>query len=200
MAKLPEHLREPSPRSKQVLAAVAEAFGSKPRYFYNFDEDESHQVDIARGDNLPYDGLTTHFTVTLNEHLNMLNGNEIPVEIFCVVAGPDGGGDIGNALSTCAFNCIKDGYMIFPGAVHPGVLAMYEGLSPNLQHIMFSYPMDWGSLSRIETDHGNVYTLQAIPISDAKFAFLRNNGFDALNAKFQEVELDYTSLLHESAI
>lgn len=190
--------KPPSRRSKQVFKQALALFDIEPRIFNYFDPDESHQVDMIEATDRPSPGYATYLTVTLNEYPNELDGQQIPVEIYGVVAGDHPG--FGEAISTCAFNCIKDGWLIAPGVVHQNALAIYDGLAPNLPHIVFVPPMDFPELSAIDTDEGTVHALQAIPISHAEFEFLSASGFDALQDAFQQASVDYTDLGREPVI
>ncbi len=179
-------------RSRQVLRATAEALSTEPKVFNYYDEDESHRVAIMHSADFPNPGQTTYATVTLNEYPNDMGGKEIPVEIFGVVHGESE--DFAGALSTCAFNLIKDGWLIAPGVVHPGVLAMYSDLAPQLPHMLFTFPMDAGELARIETSAGDVHALQVMPISDSERHYLMDYGFDSLQEVFIRQHVDYTDL------
>ena len=190
-------VRVPSRRSKQVFRKVVDAIGAEPKLFTHRDETERFEVAIVRAPDRPAEGFTTFFTVTLNEYPNAVQGQQIPVEIYGVVDGD--GGDFGNALSTCAFNMIKDGWLIAPGVVHPDVVAMYPGLSPNLPHMLFTYPMDFDTLSAIETTEGDVYSLQAMPIAESEYVYLLENGFDEMQERLTVAEVDYTDLQREAA-
>ncbi len=185
-------------RTGAVFRAEIEAFGSKPPVHRHYNETETARVDIARAVDVPSEGLMTYATVNLNESCNVMDGREIPVEIFAVIAGENT--DMANALSTCAFNMIKDHWLIAPGVVHEDVLRMYPGLAPNLPNMFFVPPMDYQGLARIETPEGNVHALQALPISVAETEFLYENGFEELNGLFIEKDMEYWNLNRSSLV
>lgn len=191
--------KAPSTRSKAVFKHMVKVFGIEPKIFNHYNPAETVQIDEIHARATPDGGWTTYATVTLNEHRNEIDGKDVPVEAYIVVAGE--APDAGEALATCAFNVVTDGWIIAPGVVHRDVVAMYPGLAPHLPHMLFTFPMDFGDeLARIETPQGEVFALQAFPISEAEADLLESDGFDALEARFEAAEVDYTDLSRRSVV
>lgn len=187
-----------SMRTGAVFRAEITAFGAVPPVHRHHDENETARVDIAHAVGVPSAGMTTYATVNLNESPNVMDGRNIPVEIFSVIAGENT--DVANALSTCAFNMLKAHWLIAPGVVHEGALRAYPGLAPNLPNMFFVPPMDHAELAHIEVPGGTVYGLQALPISVAETEFLYENGFEKLNGLFIGNDMEYWNLERPSLV
>lgn len=189
----------PSQRSKAVYKHFIGLFGIAPNVFHHYNADESAQVDMIHAVERPDPGLTTYATVSLNESQNLMDGQNVPVELIGV--GPSDRPEFGEAVATCALNCITDGWLLAPGVVHEDVLAVYDGLAPHLPHMLVTFPMDWGEqVADIDTPEGQVHALQVMPVSQAEVDFLRERGFDALEEKLRDAEVDYTNLDRPSAL
>ena len=94
-------------------------------------------------------------------------------------------------MPTCAFNIIKDRMRIYPGAAFPRVFDLCDDLSETMSHAFSVDPFVWGGeFDTLTLPSKTVAFLQLVPISGSEFAFLRDNGSDALEAMFEQKQID----------
>jgi hypothetical protein len=103
-------------------------------------------------------------------------------------------------LATSAFNVIKDGWLAAPGVVFPGLLKEY-GLSETLEHVLWVEPFAYEQLSDVDLGEGiHAHWLLAVPISEEERRFLVAEGYDALEKRFADAELEYFNLERPSLV
>lgn len=187
-----------SATAKQVYRAVAEAVGGEPKVNRRYDEDESHSVDVLRCADRPVPGLAVYSTLTLHDSPNHLDDQDIRVELIGVAPGDVE--DYPNLLATAAFYVIKDGWLAAPGVVFPDLLSTYA-LSSTLPHLLWVEPFPYEQLSTVKVDDGpDVHWLLGVPISEEERRFLLDHGYDALEQRFVDADLDYWELTRESVV
>lgn len=187
-----------APSAKQVYRAALEAFGGEPKVDRRYDEDESHSVDVLRCADRPVDGLAVYSTLTLHAAPNHLEDKDIRVELMGVAPGDVE--EYPNLLATAAFYVIKDGWLAAPGVVFPSLLETYD-LSSTLQHLLWVEPFPYEELSTVEIADGpDVHWLLGIAVSEDERRFLIDRGYDALEQRFADVDLDYWDLERDSVV
>lgn len=186
----------PGARSIEIRDYMFGVFGSPEADVFAYDApDADLRVGVIHAPNSPEAGLTTYATVNLNEIPNVINGQSVPAELYGVVEGVHDG--FAGALATIGLNRFLGDVELAPGTVLRTVFAQ---VSPGLPHALLVYPMDWGEeLSRMRTSQGDVFGLQVIPISDAEVNFLVQHGFEELDDRLAEAEIDYLDFNRPSA-
>lgn len=187
-----------STTAKQVYRAAVDAFGGEPKVNRRYDEDESHSVDVLRCADRPVPGLAVYSTLTLHDSPNHLDEEDVRVELMGVA--PADVEDYPNLLATAAFNVIKDGWLAAPGVVFPDLLTMYE-LSSTLRHVLWVEPFPYEQFSTVKIDGGpDVHWLLGVPISEEERRFLLDHGYEALEQRFVDADLDYWDLTRGSVV
>jgi hypothetical protein len=103
-------------------------------------------------------------------------------------------------LATSAFNVIKDGWLAAPGVVFRGLLKEY-GLSETLEHVLWVEPFACEQLSDVDLGEGiHAHRLLAVPIFEEERQFLVAEGYDALEKRFADAELEYFNLERPSLV
>ncbi len=69
-----------------------------------------------------------------------------------------------------------------------------------MKHILFTEPFLWADLTGLETEDKSIHWLLLVPISDAEFKFLQNNGSEVLEDKFVAEQIDIYDLGRKSVI
>lgn len=177
-------------------------FGGMPKVHDYHDEEESRSIAILTCEDAPQDGLKTVATLGLSDFEALGEANQplaFGVELIAAIEGE--AASFERALSTCAFNVIKDRMRIYPGAAFPRVFDLYEDLSETMSHAFFVDPFIWGGTFETMTlPSKTVAFLQLVPISDGEFAYLRENGSEALEAVFESNQIDVFDMKRPSTI
>lgn len=190
-----------SKENKLVAAAINETLKGKLSIGRYNDEDEKNIITIITSNNSPQKGVNSFGTVGLNDieiGFEEEGGKEIRVEL------------LGSAykefemypyiLSNCVFKIINEQIPCYPGAIYKN---MVSGVFPGkaMKHILFKSPFLWGGNPK-EIDFRDIIItwLYAIPISDEELKFAEEVGFDNLDEKFEEAQIDIFDLNRESVI
>lgn len=184
--------------NRLVARTISEWIGGVPKAGRYYDDNNDSFIDIFEGKNKPFDGVSTFSTIGLSEYsIGLTDGNkDIRVE-FIGAAGNDFE-YFPNIVSTCAFMVINDGYSCSPGTVYPNVLEYYYD-GTDMKHIYFTTPSAWDGLpEEVQDKDSETVWLMMIPISDKELEFLKENGSDALESKFEEKDIDMFNLARES--
>lgn len=179
-----------SESGKQLARAAATAFGGTPSVVRYYDSDESHHIDILRCSGAPQQGYETFSTLGLSDYVNHLDGQQVAVEL--VVVGRTEDEALPKALSTAAFNVMKDGWLAAPGVVFPDLLATYD-LSATLPHVVWMPPTPWPSLASLSVEGEPVHWLLALPLAENERQALNEHGYDHFQSTVAE-NLDYFDL------
>jgi hypothetical protein len=110
------------------------------------------------------------------------------------------GSEFPNLLATAALFVIRNSWLCAPGVVFPSLLSEYH-LSSTLEHVLWVPPFPWEQLGAVEIGPGTrVHWLLAVPISEAERQLLDERGFDAFEALFAELEVEYFDLERASIV
>jgi hypothetical protein len=146
----------------------------------------------------PSAGFVAYSTVSLHRAPNLVGERDIRVELLGVAAAEKA--EFPNVLASAAALVAERGHAAAPGEVLPRVLSDYE-LSDTLEHVVLTDPFAYEDLGSVELEGGpSVHWLQAVPISESERRFILAQGFDALEARFAEAELEYWNLDRSSLV
>jgi hypothetical protein len=188
-----------APETARAVARVAlAAFGGTPKVRQYLNETEDRGVDILECVDRPEPGFTCYSTLDLHLAENLLEGQDIRVE-FAAVAQSSAAA-MAKVLGTSALNVRDDGWLAAPGVVFPGLLTQYE-LSSTLEHVMWMEPFAYQELSEVDLGDGvSVHWLMAMPISESERRFVVAEGYDALEQRFAEAQVEYWNLAREPLV
>ena len=189
-----------APETARAAARSAlEAFGGGTlqvaRYY---DEPEEHSVNILHCADRPGVGFDSYSTVDLHLVENWLEGDDIRVELACVVESSASA--MANVLATAAFNVMKDGWLAAPGVVFPDLLSEYD-LSETFRNVLWMEPFVHQQLSEVDLGDGlRAHWLMAMPISEAERRFLVSEGYFELERRFEAAQVEYWNLNREPLV
>ncbi|KQQ48762.1 hypothetical protein ASF58_05770 [Methylobacterium sp. Leaf125] len=182
--------------NRAVARRLAGAFGGAPSVARHADETGRSHVDILTCRDAPRPGLITCATVTLANHPLYRDGAEFPGR--CEILGVSSDPDVARMLAACAFRVIDGHWFLAPGIVFPGLLT---GLSARLAHVLFVPPALFAAgLEAPAAADTALAFLQAVPISEAEYAFAQEAGGDALEDLFAERGADLFDLQRPSVL
>jgi len=106
--------------------------------------------------------------------------------------------DFTNIIATTAEE-IRNFQICFPGHVVQNVIPLYikDG---DMKHMLLTYPFSWDNTESITVDNICIAWLQAMPISEMEYRFLKAYGLDALEDIFEEEDVAYWDIYRESLI
>jgi hypothetical protein len=166
---------------KAVARAAADAIGGEPRVIEYADVAVLHCADR------PTPGFVAYSTVSLHRLPNLVGERDIRVELLAVA--PADRPELPDLLVNAAA-LVQSGHTAALGAVLPRVLAG----SP-LEHVVLTPPFAYEELGGVEPEGGpSVHWLHAVPISESERRFVLDHGFDALEDRFAEAEMEYWNL------
>ncbi|WP_438347722.1 suppressor of fused domain protein [Paenibacillus sp. FA6] len=185
---------------KDIAKLLGNINGGRPRISRFYDDNKLNSIDVVVMDNKPDLHETTFATIGLcNYNIGyFVDGKPLRVEFIgaCI----DEYNQFGNILSTCAFNIINSDYSCSPGTIYPNVVKMYYP-EFTLKHVMFVSPFLWDeSLKPFDFEDKHVSWLQAIPISDAEYTYVEENGNEALENLFEQSDVDILDLNRVSVL
>lgn len=185
---------------KDIAKLLANINGGRPRMSRFYDDNKENSIDIVVMDNKPELYETTFATIGLCNYDIGYSVDGIPLRVEFIGACIDEYNLFGNIISTCAFNIINSSYSCSPGTVYPDVVRMYYP-ELNMKHVMFVSPFLWDeSFTSLDFEDKHVSWLQAIPISDAEYAYVEQNGSEALENLFEQSDVDILDLNRTSAL
>lgn len=190
-------MSKPSSFERDLGKAIRSAFGAETNVVLFGDDDGSHDCFIVSGANFPVPGVTSYGSVGLYRTIQEAGAVDVKGEIVaaCASATPH----IDNLVASCVFDGIKNGKAIVYGAHISDIIVQY-GISQNLKHVTFVAPFLWQGLNRFMVSEDVVHCLMMLPISDAEKDYLGSHGIDALEALFDDTQIDIFDINRPSAL
>lgn len=183
--------------ARAAAQELADSFGVAPAIHLYREETGDLGVDVATFANCPAPGFHSVGTVTLSSYDLGHDASGLRLEI--VGAYPSAAEDFPSMIASCALSAVRQGWLLRRGAVHPGVLGLYN-LSTTLEHVFFTRPYLWGDGPRdLEADGRTTGWLMTVPISEAERAFAETKGAIALENLLAEKRVDVLDLNRPSA-
>ena len=187
----------PSPFERDLGRAIRAAFGVETKVVRFGDDDGGNDCFIVSGSNCPVDGVTSYGSVGLSRAGQKAGNTDVSVEI--VAACASGTPHIDNLVASCVFDSVKNGTNITYGAQIADIIDQY-GISQTLRHVTFVAPFLWHGLGKLEFGGQAVHCLLMLPISDTEKAYLESNGIDALEALFNDRQIDLFDINRPSVL
>ena len=190
-------MNTPSPFERDLGKVIRAEFGAETKVVRFGDDDGANDCFIVSGADCPVDGVTSYGSVGLSRHSQRAGTTNMKVEILaaCASVTPH----IDNLLASCVFDCVKNGASIIYGARISNIVSQY-GISSTLEHVTFVAPFLWQGLNRLEVLGQDIHCLMMLPISDSELAYLESHGIDALEALFDEHQIDIFDISRQPVI
>lgn len=185
---------KPTERQKEIYKKLAPIIGVEPKVIRYGDDSGENSIFIMECPDPTDKDVIFYSTIGLSDYSI---GDE---KYELMIAGYSANDKTGNILSTSAFFCIKDNWKVSPGTVFETLVEMYYKDS-EMKHIYFSNPYLWeDKLEDFEVQNEKISFLLAVAISDAELEFRKNNSSEALEALFQEKEIDIFDMNRKSIL
>ncbi|MCX5577238.1 suppressor of fused domain protein [Kaistia terrae] len=190
-------MRTPSLFERSLGKTIRAAFGVETKVFRFGDDDGVVDCAIVSGRNFPVEGVTSYGSVGLSQTVQQAGDVEVKVEVVTACASDTP--HVDSLLSSCVFDCFKNRTNISYGSLIPDIIDQY-GISRTLRHVTFVAPFLWPALDKIEVEGQVIYCLLMVPISDGEKAYLESNGIDALEALFDNAQIDIFDINRASVV
>lgn len=164
-----------------------------------YDQMRHNVIAVVEALGAPHPLLATYSTSSLHAFPNVMDGRDIRVELL--VVGNRSDTALANVVATSAFCVMKDHWLAAPGVVFPNAVLEYFPFATT-KHVVWVEPFDYDDLSSIVVpgiDY-QVHVLQGLPITDAEYGLLRDQGFDALERALSEAHVEHFDLVRKSAV
>ena len=171
--------------NKIIAKKERDIIGGSPQIFRYWDDNKIKNIDILSSDNRPNPGigLISNDKILRVELLGACNENE---EFFA------------NILATTAFEIIDKKKCTY-GAIIQNVISKYITES-EMKHVYLMNPFLWDGFKTLEIENKSIAWLLIIPISEKEKEYANVNGWEALEDKFEEFNIDIFNLYRRSVI
>jgi len=190
-------MSEISKLHRKIGRYVQSEFGADVKVTRYGDDTEKYSIPIVKGYGVPQIGVISYGTVGLSDIEQIAGEARVNVEILGVCGLKNE--EFANVLSSCYFECVKNGTPIIYGGYIENIVGQYN-ISSTLNHITFITPFLWRGFNAQEFDEKVVHWLMAIPISDSELEFLMSNGINALEDLFEKKQIDLFNINRPSTL
>ena len=184
--------------NKIIARKELEVIGGKPQVYRYWDEKYKKSVDILSCVDRPYPGVISYATIGLSEYdIGMLSDNK-KFRVELLGACDEEEKFFVNILSTTAFE-IMERHNCGYGHIIPNVISQYIK-DCEIKHIYLMNPFLWDGFKTVEFEDRKIAWLLIIPISNQEKEYAIANGWDALETKFEEADIDIFNLKRKSIV
>ena len=187
----------PSPFERDLGKAIRSAFGAETKVVRFGDDNGIDDCFIVSGANCPVKGVTSYGSVGLSRTAQRAGTADVKVEIVAACASSTL--RIDNLVASCVFDSMKNSTNITYGAYISDIVVQYD-VSRTLRHVTFVAPFLWSGLGKLDVDDQAIHFLLMLPISDAEKNYLETHGIDALEAIFNEKQIDIYDINRASVL
>jgi antitoxin YqcF len=189
-----------SPENKRIARHVAGVFGGTARVDEYTNTSESLAVGILSCRDRPGDGVTSYSTIKLSDHSMKSSAGEFPIRLELAGLCMNTAELFPNVLASAAFTIMQSDAVYHPGTVMPNLVRQHYPAS-SLPHLFLTGPFLWEpELEMLDCGTRKVSWLLAMPISESEYAYLKENGDEALERLFEKQEIDFSNPDRPSAV
>lgn len=183
---------------KQIAQIEKKVIGGEPSVYRYWDSNNIKSIAIFESDNRPDNRIKTCATIGLSEYDIQLESDGKDLRIELIGACDNSEEDFPNIIATTAFE-IMDKRESCYGDIIDNVVSEYVDDS-EMTHVYLMNPFLWEDLETIDLPDKWVTWLMVVPVSDKEKAYALKNGYDALEALFEEKQIDIYDLHRKSVV
>ncbi len=186
---------------EKMIGELRDIFGGDQKAFSYQAQDTPHKLDILFAKNCPSRNYLSASTLGL---VNRTTGykdksSDKNIRAELIMSGYGGTDMIGKILTTAGVGIFASEIMYGYGTALKNVLEIYLPNSDMKHLFLMNPPPIWSKKFRtVEVENDIITFLYALPISQAELEFMSENGIDALQDKFVEVNIDMFDLERKS--
>lgn len=184
--------------NKIIAKKELEVIGGKPNVYRYYDEKNIKSIDILSCIDRPYTGVTSYGTIGLSGYDIGLFSDNKSLRLELLGACDKNNELFANIISTTAFEIMESGKCGY-GEIISNVVSQYIQDS-DMKHIYLMNAFLWEGFDTIEFEDSKVAWLLIIPISESEKQYALTNGYDALETKFEEMDIDIFNLKRKSVL
>ena len=183
---------------KIIAQKELEVIGGNPQVFHYWDDNEINNIDIMSSLDRPYHGVKSYATIGLSECDIGLFSNDKRLRVELLGACDEKEELFANILATTAFEIMEKKQCTY-GDVIQNVISEYI-IDSEMKHVYLMNPFLWNEFETLEFRELCVAWLLIIPISEQEKEYAIINGWEALEDKFEAVDIDIFNLNRKSII
>ena len=184
---------------KKIIAQKElEAIGGTPKVYCYNNEEGNKSVDILSCMDRPFKDIVSYGTIGLSDYDIGKTSDDKKLRIELLGACDIGEELFPNIISSAVFDIMERencGY----GHIILNVVSEYYN-NCEMKHLYLMNPFFWEDMKTIEFDDRKVTWLLIVPISESEKEYAITNGYDALETKFEEADIDIFDLKRKSVI
>ena len=184
--------------NKIIAKKERDIIGGSPQIFRYWDDNKIKNIDILSSDNRPNPGVISYATIGLSECEIGLISNDKSLRVELLGACNENEEFFANILATSAFEIIDKKKCTY-GAIIQNVISKYITES-EMKHVYLMNPFLWDGFKTLEIENKSIAWLLIIPISEKEKEYANVNGWEALEDKFEEFNIDIFNLYRRSVI
>lgn len=143
-------------------------------------------------------GWNSYSTLNLHEWPNIVNGYDIRIELAGLADSEIE--TFSEVLAEAAFAIIRDGWFAAPGVVFADIVGEHV-LGTTVPHLVWAPPSPWEALNSVSVgDEIDVKWLLAFPVSEPERRAIVAEGFNTIEDRFADLEVEYFDLFRESIV
>lgn len=184
--------------NKIIAKKELEIIGGKPNVYRYWDEKDKKSIDILSCIDRPYTGVMSYGTIGLSGYNIGVVSDKKSLRLELLGACDKNNDIFANIISTTAFEIMEKGKCRY-GEIISNVISQYCKDS-DMKHVYLMNAFLWDGFDTIEFENCKVAWLLIIPISESEKQYALTNGYDALETKFEEMDIDIFNLKRKSII
>ena len=178
---------------KKIIAKKElEVIGGTPQVFRYWDDNERNYIDVLSSVDSPCRGVISYATIGLSEYEIGLFSNDKSIRVELLGACDAKEKNFANIIATIAFDVMQNKKCSY-GDIIQNVISEYNTDS-EMKHVYLMNPFLWEGFETLEFRDRFVAWLLIVPISDGEKDYAIENGWEALEEKLAERNIDIFDL------
>jgi hypothetical protein len=184
--------------SQHAGELLRRVFGPGSARAYRHARDGARTIDVARFAAVPLPGLITYASTGLS-NVNWPDGRPRLEVIFATAHdGPAAPQIVANAV----FHVMDSGFYPAPGTMVRDLVGVIGAgdLSMRLPHAYFSVPRRWHLRLPLDEGPPAITLTMVVPVSEREYQYWKTHGDDALEARFEQSQMEPADLRRPSVV
>ncbi|RKM58716.1 suppressor of fused domain protein [Butyrivibrio sp. XB500-5] len=183
-------------RMNKLIQKELEVIGGKPQVFRYWDDNEKNCIDILSCVDRPCRGVISYATIGLSDCDIGLVSDNYKLRVELLGACDEKEDCFANILASTAFEIMKNNHCEY-GQIIQNVIS---NTNSEMKHIYLGNPFLWEGFESLVQGDRKIAWLLSVPISDQEKEYAIANGWEALEDKFEEADIDIFNLNRKSII
>lgn len=184
--------------SQHAGELLRRAFGPGSARAYRHSYDTARTIEVTRFADVPEVGLTTYASQGLS-NVNWPDGRPRLEVIFHTTQDTSAAPQI---VANAVFHVMDSGFYPAPGTLVRDLVGVIGAgdLSMRLPHAYFSVPRRWRVHLPLDEGPPAITLTMVVPVSEREYQYWKAHGDDALEARFEEAQMEPADLRRPSVV